>query len=226
MACYDLGMLICFANTKGGVGKSTLSAHLAVWLFDRGYRVGLLDCDQQRSSSTWVQEAEEGVEVVTANNPEEVASAAQALRGRSDIVVADSPGGLDDRCRTLLLVADLAVFPITPSILDLRSVTEAAAILRYAQTINGGRPSGRLLLNQIKTRGIISRQLIAEAPALGLTVAQAVVRDFEAFRDAAQQGTVVTRMRQKAARGAAADLDALFGELLAPLDGIKQVSNV
>ena len=51
-------MNIVFANTKGGVGKSTLAVHLAVWLHDQGKKVALVDADKQRSSSPWVTEAE------------------------------------------------------------------------------------------------------------------------------------------------------------------------
>ena len=208
-------MLICFANTKGGVGKSTLAAHLAIWLFDRGHTVALLDCDQQRSSSTWIREAEQGIVVETADSPEQVAEVAAKLNYSHEFVVGDSPGGLDDRSRTLLLVADLVLFPITPSILDMRSVAQASAVLKYAQSINRGRPLGKLVLNRIRTRDTISRELVADAPSLGLDVATAVVRDLQALRDAAQQGTVVTR-RPDRHRNAAEDLEALFQELLGP----------
>lgn len=206
-------MLISFANTKGGVGKSTLAVHLAVWLFDQGYAVALLDCDQQRSSSQWVTEAEPTLRIATADSPEEVATKVQELRSNYDFVVCDAPGGFDDRSRTLLLVADLVLFPITPSILDLRSVAQATAVLKYAQSINGGRPDGKLVLNRMRTRDTISRDLLAEAPALGLSVARQVVRDLQPLRDAAQQGTVVKRMPARA-REAATDLNNLFTELL------------
>lgn len=206
-------MLICFANTKGGVGKSTLAAHLAVWLFDCGHTVALLDCDQQRSSSTWLREAEPGIVIQHADSAEEVAAHGQRLRERFEFVVGDSPGGLDDRCRTLLLVADLVLFPITPSILDMRSVAQASAVLKYAQSINQGRPAGKLILNRMRIRDTISRELVADAPSLGLEVAAAQVRDLQAFRDAAQQGSVVTRMPERA-RNAAEDLAALFHELV------------
>jgi chromosome partitioning protein len=204
---------IVFANTKGGVGKSTLAVHLAVWLHDQGAAVALLDTDKQRSSSQWIAEAEPRVMVRTAATPEECLLEVQTLSRNHDFVVGDGPGGLDDISRTLLILADLALLPITPSILDLRSVQQATSILRFAQGINAGRPAGQLLLNRIRTRDTISRELRAAAPGLGVDVAANVIRDLQAYRDAAQQGTVVTRMIRKA-KHAADEMEKLFAELL------------
>ena len=44
--------VIAVQNFKGGVGKSTVSVHLAQYLAIRGYRVCLIDCDSQGSSTT------------------------------------------------------------------------------------------------------------------------------------------------------------------------------
>jgi chromosome partitioning protein len=44
--------IIAVQNFKGGVGKSTVSVHLAQFLATRGYRVCLIDCDSQGSSTT------------------------------------------------------------------------------------------------------------------------------------------------------------------------------
>ena len=43
--------VIAVQNFKGGVGKSTVSAHLAQYLAIKGYRVCLVDCDSQGSST-------------------------------------------------------------------------------------------------------------------------------------------------------------------------------
>ncbi|WP_428305389.1 division plane positioning ATPase MipZ [Lacipirellula sp.] len=214
-------MMIVCANSKGGVGKSTLATHLAVWLFDLGFQTALLDTDKQRSSSQWIVEAEPKITVRVADTPEECLSNVQELLSSHDFVIGDAPGGLEDLSRTLLILADLAIFPISPSILDVRSVAGATTVLRYAQGINGGKPEGRLVLNKMKTRDTISKELKEGAPQLGLQVAQHVVRDLQAYRDAAQQGTVVARFGRKGAQ-AAADLDGLFRELVGDIVTVKQ----
>jgi chromosome partitioning protein len=44
--------VIAVQNFKGGVGKSTISTHLAQYLVTQGYRVLLIDCDSQASSTS------------------------------------------------------------------------------------------------------------------------------------------------------------------------------
>jgi chromosome partitioning protein len=51
-AAEDPVAVIAVQNFKGGVGKSTVSTHLAQYLAIRGYRVCLIDCDSQGSTTT------------------------------------------------------------------------------------------------------------------------------------------------------------------------------
>jgi chromosome partitioning protein len=76
------------------------------------------------------------------------------------------------------------------------------------------------VLNRMKTRDTISHELRENAPKLGLQVATNVIRDLQAYRDAAQQGTLVGRLGRKG-MPAGADLDALFAELLGEIVAIK-----
>lgn len=48
----DSCAIVAVQNFKGGVGKSTVSVHLAQYLAIRGYRVLLIDCDSQASATT------------------------------------------------------------------------------------------------------------------------------------------------------------------------------
>ncbi|MFO0941544.1 MAG: ParA family protein [Pirellulales bacterium] len=224
-------MMIVLANTKGGVGKSTLSSHLALWAADLGIKTALLDADKQRSSSQWIVEADARIEVRTANTPEECLSEARGLSVSNDLIVADGPAGLDDLSRTLLILSDIAILPLTPSILDLRSVKQATDVLKFAQGINRGKPEGRIVLNKMKTRDSISKELKSAAQTLGVTVANTVIRDLQAYRDAAGQATCVSRLGKRA-KAASDEIDALFREilgsqlkLLLPKGQVKEVAN-
>lgn len=224
---YRLPMIILFANTKGGVGKSTLAAHLTIFLHDLGEKVALLDSDSQASSSIWVSEVEPCIQAVKETNPDLAVEQLLALKQVSNFVICDSPGGLNETSRTLMLLADLVVFPVGPSIVDLRSLVETTKTLMTAQRINAGRPAGLIVCSRIKRRSRISRELPAVAQQLGITVAQTKVRELEAFRDAAQQATVATRMP---GTEAGKDAKALFEEILARLPVVapttsKRVAN-
>ena len=81
------------------------------------------------------------------------------------------------------------------------------------QGINKGRPEGRIVLNKMRTRDSISKELKATAPQLGVKVAKTVIRDLQAYRDAAGQGSCVTRLGKKT-QNAADEIDALCQELL------------
>ena len=64
-------MILTFASSKGGVGKSTTCAALASALALEGARVSLLDLDQNRTLDRWAKKAPiEGLSV-TAVAPDE-----------------------------------------------------------------------------------------------------------------------------------------------------------
>ena len=48
----DEAVVLAVQNFKGGVGKSTLTAHLSQYLALRGYRVCVIDCDPQGSTTS------------------------------------------------------------------------------------------------------------------------------------------------------------------------------
>src|SRR4051812_7845809 len=102
-------MIIAIANSKGGVGKSTLSVHLAAWLHQQGHRVTLADCDTQQSSSEWIREAAPGIVAVQLDNPDTILNELPVLNQETDFVVADGPGSQTETSRALLLRADLAI---------------------------------------------------------------------------------------------------------------------
>ena len=206
-------MLIVFSNTKGGVGKSTLAAHLILWLFDRGCRVALLDTDPQQTAAKWVHAAEPGVTVATANEVDEIRRAKGELSKTHDVIVADSPGSGGDAAHTITLLADLVIIPLQPSKPDVRAIKDAMKFVRLAQELSGGqKPDAALVLTFAAKGDVQSRKLREQLQGVGVRVAVAEIRRLNAFRDSCD--SAVTRQRSREAAEAAKDIDALFTELL------------
>src|SRR5262245_15747444 len=99
------GMIIVVANSKGGVGKSTLAVHVAAWLHGQGRNVTLADCDAQHSSSDWLREAVPEINTVVLASPDQILDELPAIAEKADYVVADGPGSNTETSRALLLRA-------------------------------------------------------------------------------------------------------------------------
>src|SRR5262249_49092507 len=97
--CTVRPMIIVIANSKDGVGKSTLAVHLAAWLHEQGHSVTLADCDAQHSSSDWLHEAVPELKSVRLANPDQILDELPAIAKESDYVVADGPGSNTETSR-------------------------------------------------------------------------------------------------------------------------------
>src|SRR5580698_3451891 len=133
-------MMIVIANSKGGVGKSTIAVYLATWLHEQKHSVILVDCDHQRSSSDWVKDAVPDMRVVTLNSADDVLEIIPPLKNEADYIVADGPGSNTDVSRNLLFIADLAIVPCKASMLEVRALSQATTALRHAHTVRKGKP--------------------------------------------------------------------------------------
>lgn len=210
-------MRYLLVNKKGGVGKSTLATSLAVYLHDAGRKVAILDADEQLHTAGAVHEAEKDIRVVSQFEPNQIPAVMNQLAEMHDDVVADAPARLGDETRALMVMADVAIFPMEPTIKCLRSTRESIEVLKFARTVTGGRPhEAWLVLNKVKRRTRIFREMQALAPSLGLQMAEASVRDLQAFPEADQRGTVVLRMKPDnvSVKNAQHDLTTLFHEIL------------
>jgi chromosome partitioning protein len=208
-------MFITWANEKGGVGKSTLAAHNAVWIADQGFKTALLDADKQYSSSEWISQGHPNITIVRVDDAIKCLPIGSDLAASHDFVIGDAPAGTGEMTRTLLILADRAFFPVKPSLLDVRSLGQAVEVLRYARKANrDGRPDARIVLNEIEPGTILSRELREAVSHFGIEIAANEIHDREIYKEAVKYHTVVSGMGRKGAV-AAADMDALFMELFA-----------
>jgi chromosome partitioning protein len=213
-------MIVVMANSKGGVGKSTLAVHLATWLHERGQRVILADCDSQRSSSDWIKEAAPEVKTVRLSDPDDILNKLPRLGRQADYVVADGPGSNNEMSRALLLRADLAIVPCKASMLEVRALSQATGILKQARDIRKGQPMAKVVLSMVGKNYRLTQDMMDAAKSFRLSLADTPLTLRQIYADAPGQGTVVWRMGARAAE-ASKEIERLFRELLPEALGKK-----
>lgn len=206
-------MIIAIANSKGGVGKSTLAVHLAAWLHEQGHSVTLADCDTQQSSSEWIREAIPEVKTVRLNNPNEILNELPALGQEADFVIADGPGSNTETSRALLLRSDFAIVPCKASMLEVRALAKATEVLRQAQDIRAGAPKAVIVLSMVGRNYRLTKDMKDAAAALNLPMASTAMILRQIYADAPGQGAVVRHLGSRA-NEAAAEVNQLFREIL------------
>src|SRR6202162_2746843 len=142
-------MIIVIANSKGGVGKSTIAVHLAAWLHEQGHKVTLADCDTQNSRSGWLAEAMPEIKTVRMSGPDQILDELPSIAKEVDYVIADGPGSNTETSRTLLLCADLPIVPVKASMLEVRALKQATLALQHAHKIRRGRPRAIIVLSMV-----------------------------------------------------------------------------
>jgi chromosome partitioning protein len=206
-------VIVVIANSKGGVGKSTIAVHLAGWLAMQGHRVTLADCDTQASSSEWIREANPAVRTVRMGSPDEILNQLPLLNTETDFVIADGPGSNTETSRALLLRADFAIVPCKASMLEVRALAQATEVLRQAQDIRGGFPNAMIVLSMVGKNYRLTADMKDAAVALKLPLAKTALILRQIYADSPGQGTFVWAMKHRN-QEAINELDWLFRELL------------
>ena len=205
--------IIVVANSKGGVGKSTIAVHLATWLAKQGHSVTLADCDAQRSSSQWIAEAAPSINVVRLESTDQIIDELPQLGQEADYVVADGPGSNTDTSRALLFRADLAIVPCKASKLEVRALAIATDVVRQAQSVRNGPPKVVMILNMVGKNYRLTSDMKEAAVALQFPLATVPMILRQVYADAPGQGQVVGDMGARG-REASGEVQRLFVEIL------------
>lgn len=219
-------MIIVIANSKGGVGKSTIAVHLTVWLKEQGHSVILADCDTQYSSSEWLKEAAPEIRAERLSTPEEILDRLRALNQQTDYVIADGPGSNSETSRALLLLADFAFVPCKASMLEVRALAQATKVLRQVQEIRSGKPFATIILSMVGKHYRLTQDMKEAASTLDMALADSMLTQKQVYADAPGQRAVVWTLGSRG-KNAGQEMKGLFQEILpiASKEVIKKKSN-
>lgn len=168
-------MICSTVNSKGGVGKTTVSVHLADWIFLHGFSVVLVDCDAQRQSSSWLKVARPELKSVIVDNAKAALREIPKLAQQYDIVVVDAPGGLSEITGAVLSVADAAFVPTGGSKLDTDALEWTVETIKAIQVLREGLPQTVLVPAKVSSKSKLVRNLFTKANSLGFGITQSTI---------------------------------------------------
>ena len=206
------GKIITVAQQKGGSGKTTVAAHLAVAfhsLLDR--RVAILDTDPQGSLGRWFMARTDRSDGTDPDMEFRTASAwgarfeAQRLAKDNDIVVVDTPPKMGIDGRPAIETADLVIVPVAPSPVDLWATEPTLELAR------GEKKPILMVLNKVNARARLTGEIMAELDKLETTCAETTIGNRVAF--AACMGDGRTVLEAPSSRVAAREIGDLTHEI-------------
>jgi len=205
-----MAKVITIAQQKGGAGKTTVAAHIAVALSQKGNRVAIVDIDPQGSLGYWhnireqaLGEGYTGLTFATLSGWR-VGSEVSRLRKQCDYIIIDSPPHTETEARTAIRSADLIVIPVQPSPTDLWA-TKATLELAKAEKI-----PVKVVMNRVSANSRLAATIAAELPE---ELAEATLGNRVLFAAALMEGRTATEVEPTST--AAAEVKALVKEILA-----------
>lgn len=161
---------IVFASQKGGAGKTTLAAHLAV----AAERAGdgpcvLIDTDPQASLAAWWNGREDEAPAFAPATLKELPGKLEALaRAGYAYAFIDTPPAITESIRAVVMQADFVLIPTRPSPHDLRAVGRTVELATdanrpFAFAVTQAKPNARLTVQAmaaLSQHGVVAPAIV------------------------------------------------------------------
>src|SRR6202012_3164544 len=167
--------VVVIAGRKGGIGKSTIAGSLAGEFAAMGKTVAALDADPQHSLAAWAEQGEgmlsQCVEKVSGGKSDDMRDKVRAAQKAADIVLIDTPPGMQDVAYQAMLLADIALLPCGPSPLDLFPLKESLALaLKARAERRSKKPRIRFVPSKVLKNTTLGRELSSSLEQMGKKV--------------------------------------------------------
>jgi chromosome partitioning protein len=205
------GVVITIAQQKGGAGKTTLAAHLALAWAGQGRRVALVDIDPQASLSAWHVLREEtlgpgktGLDFAAITGWRTAAEVERRARDH-DIVVIDSPPHAETEARLAVRAAALVLVPVQPSPMDVWATRPTLDLAKQEKV------PVLLVLNRVPSRANLTETMLAKLDEFGAGVAKSRIGNRVGLATAMSEGRGITETAPSSRAGE--EIEALAAEI-------------
>ncbi len=175
---------------KGGTGKSTLAAHLAVEACRTGPKpVVLIDLDPQASLRRWYEKraAEQPVMIhLGASNLGHVLDACR--RDDIGLVIIDTAPHAFEQAAAAATAADLVIIPTRPGVMDIEAIDATVDI------VNGVNAEGVIVINATRPRGTMTAEARQALTIYELPICPTAIVQRAALADALIDGRGVQEL--------------------------------
>lgn len=204
--------VLVLASQKGGAGKTTVAANLAV--FSDAVGAGpsvLIDTDPQGSLTAWWNSREARQPLLASTDLDKLPEKLSALAAAGfSLAIVDTPPAITAAIRSVVKLADLVLIPTRPSPHDLRAVGSTVDIARaYARPF-------AFVVTQAKATAKLTLQAVAALSAHGI-VAPVIVHDRVDFASSMVDGRTVGEVDNKSR--SAVEIAQLFAFVLERMHG-------
>lgn len=205
-------MIIALLNQKGGVGKSTLSIHIADFLARSGKHVLLVDADPQGSALDWAAARPDKPRfpVIGMPKPTLHRELPDLSVGR-DFVLIDGPPRVNELARSAIMASDTVLIPVQPSPYDVWAAKDIVDLLNEAIVFKANLKSA-FVINRKISNTAIGRDVGDALAGYPVPVLKSTIGQRVAFAESAAQGLTV--MDTDPNGPAAREIESLVNEIL------------
>lgn len=210
--------IIALLNQKGGVGKTTLSVHLATTLAN-GPKVLLVDADPQGSALDWsAQRENEGAPArfpVIGLPKETLHRELAPISLDYEWVVIDGPPRINKIARSAIVASDFVIIPVQPSPFDIWAAEDVEEIIDECAAIKPNLLT-RFLINRLILNTTLGNEVQQELAKRPFPTFQTAIRNRQEYAKAARKG--LTALETEPHGPAAEEIRAWMAEITASLD--------
>jgi len=167
-----MGKVISFSNQKGGSGKTTLSANLAVLWSNSGYKVAVIDADAQNSLTYWLEArkkyyGEDDIGITSYNfDVRNLKEEIKQIKRKYNFIIIDSPPSITFDTIQIIKASDRVFVPVQPSPLDLM------ATVPFINLVKQEKKNPIIFLNRVMPRVRLTDAMILRLRYAGAKIAR------------------------------------------------------